>query len=57
MPYEMVERPDGWAIVNSVTKAVAEVNDVSQTGLDIEEADDLVDLLNLMEAEKPIRLS
>ncbi|TCQ28286.1 hypothetical protein [Rhizobium sp. PP-CC-3G-465] len=38
---------DTWAIEDIFTGQTAEVNDVPQEGLDMEIADDLVDLLNL----------
>lgn len=51
MPYDIEEREDGWAVVDAATREVAVVNGIPQTGKDIEDADDLVDLLNLMERE------
>ena len=45
-PYDM--RPDdaGWTVFDAATGQVARVNGVAQTGLDLDNADDLVDLLN-----------
>lgn len=51
MPYDIEKRQDGWAVVDAATREVAVVNGIPQTNKDIEDADDLVDLLNLMEAE------
>ena len=51
MPYDVERREDGWAVVDAATREVAVVNGIRQTGKDIEDADDLVDLLNLMERE------
>ena len=41
-------RPDeaGWTVFDATTGQVARVNGVAQTGLDLDDADDLVDLLN-----------
>lgn len=51
MPYDVERREDGWAVVDAATREVAVVNGIRQTRKDIEDADDLVDLLNLMERE------
>lgn len=51
MPYDIEEREDGWAVVDAATREVAVVNGIPQTNKDIQDADDLVDLLNLMEKE------
>lgn len=44
--YDM--RPDdaGWTVFDAATGQAARVNGVTQTGLDLDDADDLVDLLN-----------
>jgi len=45
--YDMREDGTGmWAVYDIFTGMTAEVNGVPQDGLDIEQADDLVDLLN-----------
>lgn len=51
MPYDIEEREDGWAVVDAATREPAVVNGIVQTGKDIQDADDLVDLLNLMEEQ------
>ena len=57
MPYDIEERDGGYAVVHADTGEVALVDGVPQTGLDVQDADDLVDLLNLMESQKPARLN
>jgi len=49
--YDM--RPDdvGWTVFDTATGRAARVNGVAQTGLDLDDADDLVDLLNLLAQE------
>lgn len=45
--YDMREDGTGmWAVYDFFTGLTAEVNGIPQDGLDIEQADDLVDLLN-----------
>ena len=45
--YDMREDGTGmWAVYDIFTGLTAEVNGIPQDGLDIEQADDLVDLLN-----------
>ena len=55
--YDIEKRDDGWAVIDTRTGEVAVVNDIPQVGKDIEDADDLADLLNHMERQKPARLS
>ena len=52
--YEMGRDPDqrGWSVVDRFTGWPAEVNGVAQTGLPLEDADDLVDLLNLQDMKR-----
>lgn len=57
MPYDIEEREGGFAVVSADTGEVALVDGVPQTGLDVQDADDLVDLLNLLESQKPARLN
>lgn len=47
--YDMQQEKDGtWTVFDIFTGLPAEVNDVPQDGLEMEQADDLVDLLNLL---------
>jgi hypothetical protein len=52
--YEMQRDQDQrrWTVVDRFTGWPAEVNGVAQTGLPLENADDLVDLLNLQDAKR-----
>ena len=51
-PYDIREDAEGWSIVDHATGAVALVNGVTQTSLGLEDADDLLDLLNRLEEER-----
>jgi hypothetical protein len=42
---------DLWAVIDSVTRKPALVNDVPQIDLDLDDADDLTDLLNKLDRE------
>jgi hypothetical protein len=44
--YDMRQDDEGWTVYNVRTGEPARVKGVPQTGLDIADADDLVDLLN-----------
>jgi hypothetical protein len=44
---------DGWAVYDATTGRVAEVSGSPQTGLSADDADDLVDMLNRIEATRP----
>jgi hypothetical protein len=55
--YDIVERDGGWAIIDTRTGKIAEIDGVEQRDLDIQDADDLVDMLNRFERQKPERLS
>lgn len=57
MPYDIEERDGGFAVVHADTREIALVDGIPQTGLDVQDADDLVDLLNLMELRKPAKLN
>ncbi|MDX0752894.1 hypothetical protein GOL39_28740 [Sinorhizobium medicae] len=47
--YNLRQEDDGtWTVFDIFTGLPPEVNDVEQVGLDMEQADDLVDLLNLL---------
>lgn len=47
--YDLRQEDDGsWTVFDIFTGLPAEVNGVPQDGLEIEKADDLVDLLNLL---------
>lgn len=51
--YDMREMPDGsWCVFDVFTGLIAKVNDAYITDLDIQEADDMVDLLNQLYAER-----
>lgn len=53
--YDMRRDGDGYTVFDRWTGWPARVRDVEQTGLDIEDADDLVDLLNRMnERRQPL---
>jgi len=43
---------DGWAVFDTTTGALAAVNGSSSSGLSLEDADDMVDMLNRIEARK-----
>ena len=43
---------DGWAVFDTTTSALAEVKGSSSSGLSAEDADELADILNQIEAEK-----
>ena len=53
MRYTMEKLPgrDLWAVIDTVTHRPALVNDVPQTDLDLDDADDLADLLNRLDQE------
>ncbi|RVO76225.1 hypothetical protein CN063_33290 [Sinorhizobium meliloti] len=47
--YNLRQEDDGtWTVFDIFTGLPAEVNEVEQAGLEMEQADDLVDLLNLL---------
>lgn len=47
--YDMRKEKDGtWTVFDIFTGEPAKVNDVPQEGLEMEQADDLVDLLNYL---------
>lgn len=50
--YDIREDDEGWTVYNMLTGETARVNGVPQTGLDIEVADDLTDLLDALERQK-----
>jgi hypothetical protein len=47
--YNIREDDMGWTVYDIFTGQPARVHDVPQTGLDIQDADDLADLLSLAE--------
>jgi len=55
--FEMRKVATGWAVFEKGTGEVARVNDVPLTGLSLDDADDLVDLLNRLERQRPARVS
>mgnify|MGYP001350336464 CR=1 FL=1 len=44
--YDMRRDDDGWTVFDTATGEAARVSGVAQTDLDIQDADELVDLLN-----------
>jgi len=50
--YDIRPDPDGWTVYDTVTGMPAAVNDATQIGLSLEDADDLADLLNRLHAEQ-----
>jgi len=48
---------EGWSVVDTRTEQPVRVNDTVQTRKTLEDADDLADLLNKLDREKPSRLS
>lgn len=51
--YDMRDEPDGtWTVFDIFTGLPAVVDDVPLIGLEMEEADDLVDLLNFKDARR-----
>jgi len=53
MRYTMEKLPgsDLWAVLDSVTRRPALVNNVPQVDLDLDDADDLADLVNRLDQE------
>jgi hypothetical protein len=50
--YDIKPEGDSWTVYDTTTGLPAEVNDVVQVGLSLEDADDLADLLNRLDAEQ-----
>ena len=50
--YDLRKEGDGWTVYDTLTLEPVRVNGVCQTGLDMAAADDLVDVLNLIEQRK-----
>jgi hypothetical protein len=50
--YDIRPDPDGWTVYDTVTGSPTAVKDVTQTGLSLEDADDLADLLNRLHNEQ-----
>jgi len=52
-------RPDsvGWAVIDARTGEIARVNDAPQIGLELDDADDLADLLNRIDRQRPVRVN
>jgi hypothetical protein len=56
--YDIRHDADGdWSVIDSRTAETVQVNDVPQTGLTLDDADDLADLLNMLDSEIPERVS
>jgi hypothetical protein len=51
---EKVPGRDMWAVIDSVTRRLALVNDVPQIDLELDDADDLTDLLNRLDREASV---
>ncbi len=51
--YYAYEESGGWAVYDSTTGGVAEINGSPHTGLSAADADDMVDMLNRIEASRP----
>jgi len=53
MRYTMEKLPgsDSWAVLDSVSRRPALVNNVPKVDLDLDDADDLTDLLNRLDQE------
>jgi hypothetical protein len=50
--YEIRSEFNGWTVYDIRTGLPAMINDVAQTSLALEDADDLADLLNHLQAEQ-----
>ena len=50
--YDIRSETDGWTVYDIRTSSPAMVNHVPQTGLPLEDADDLADLLNQLQSEQ-----
>lgn len=53
--YDIEKRDDGWAVVSVDTGETALVNGVLQCSMSLDDADDLADLLNGIEADRPVK--
>lgn len=55
--YDIRHDADGdWSVIDALTAETVQVNDIPQTGLTLDNADDLADLLNTLESEIPSRV-
>jgi hypothetical protein len=50
--YDIRSEFDGWTVCDTLAESPAMINDVPQTSLALEDADDLADLLNRLEADQ-----
>ena len=50
--YDIRPTPEGWTVYDTATGLPAAVNDLSQVGLSLEDADDIADLLNRLHIEQ-----
>jgi hypothetical protein len=55
--YDIKPDGDSWTVYDTTTGLPAEVNDVVQADLSLEDADDLADLLNRLDAEQSTKAS
>lgn len=53
MKFDLEEKYGMWMVVDASTREVVKLNDRFLEGLSLEDADDLVDLLNATEANRP----
>jgi hypothetical protein len=53
--YDIKLEGANWTVYDTITGLAAEVNDVVQVDLSLEDADDLADLLNRLHAEQRLR--
>jgi hypothetical protein len=55
--HDMELRDGGWAVIDHATGLTVTVNGVLKTGLLMDDADDLADLLNHIASARPAQLS
>lgn len=53
MKFDLEEKYGMWMVVDASTREVAKLNGTFLEGLSLDDADDLVDLLNGIEAKRP----
>ncbi len=55
--YDIKPDGNGWTVYDTITNLPAEVNGFVQVGLSTADADDLADLLNLLDIEQSVAAS
>ena len=55
--YDIKPDDSGWTVYDTATSQAAAVNGVTQSGLSLEDADDLADLLNRLHVEQSVAAS